>query len=241
MNRKAVVLLCLAALGAVLVLGGCQKEAASDGQDGEGFAIDKDTSYAIGMYLASQFPIPEAHYDYDSFMEGFKAFSEAEETRFSMDEGIAKIQAVFQGIQEKTAVKNLEEGKAFLTENGAKPGIITTSSGLQYEVISEGGGAYPGAADTVEVNYEGTLLDGTVFDSSYVRGEPASFPLNRVIPGWTEGIQLMNVGSTCRFFIPSDLAYGPEGMQSIPPNATLTFKVELLSIVDTGAEADPAQ
>ncbi|MDR0718816.1 MAG: FKBP-type peptidyl-prolyl cis-trans isomerase [Treponema sp.] len=238
MNRKRVVLLCLAALGTVLVLGGCQKKAAPDGQ---GLAIDKDTSYAIGMYLASQFPIPEAHYDYDSFMEGFKAFSEAEETRFSMDEGIAKIQAIFQGIQEETAARNLEEGKAFLEENGAKPGIITTSSGLQYEVISEGAGPSPGVADTVEVNYEGTLLDGTVFDSSYVRGEPVSFPLNRVIPGWTEGLQLMSVGSTYRFFIPSDLAYGPDGMQSIPPNATLTFKVDLLSIVDTGAEADPAQ
>jgi FKBP-type peptidyl-prolyl cis-trans isomerase len=250
MNRKSVVLCrlatlgrlaklgSLAALGAVFILGGCQKKSVSDGQ---GIIMDKDTSYAIGMYLASQFSIPEAHYDYDAFKEGFKAFAEAEETRFSMDEGIAKIQAVFQGLQEKEAAKNREEGQVFLTENGAKPGIITTSSGLQYEVISEGGGPFPGASDTVEVNYEGTLLDGTVFDSSYARGQSISFSLNRVILGWTEGIQLMSVGSTYRFFIPSDLAYGPQGMESIPPNAALIFKVDLLSIMDAGAEASPAQ
>jgi FKBP-type peptidyl-prolyl cis-trans isomerase len=126
--------------------------------------------------------------------------------------------------------KNRAEGEAFLAENRLKAGVVTTASGLQYEVISEGTGAKPAASDMVQVNYEGTFLDGTVFDSSYERGEPLTFPLNGVIPGWTEGVQLMSEGSTYRFFIPSDLAYG-DGGGRMPPNAMLIFKVELISIV----------
>ncbi|GHU66112.1 hypothetical protein FACS189447_06320 [Spirochaetia bacterium] len=201
--------------------------------------IDKDTSYSIGMYIASQFTIPDASYNYNSFSDGFKAFTEAKETKFSMDDAIAKIQALFEQVNAREEAKNqelgsrsLDEGLAFLAENGNKPGITTTSSGLQYEVITEGTGAAPAAQDTVRVHYEGTLLDGTVFDSSYARGEPIEFPLNGVIPGWTEGLQLMTEGSTYRLFIPSDLAYGPQGAGGlIPPNAALIFKVELLAVV----------
>ncbi|MBE8167722.1 MAG: FKBP-type peptidyl-prolyl cis-trans isomerase [Shewanella sp.] len=128
------------------------------------------------------------------------------------------------------AKKNTEEGKKFLAENAKKEGVKTTASGLQYEVITEGKGAKPAAEDTVVVHYRGTLIDGTEFDSSYKRNEPATFPLNRVIPGWTEGVQLMNVGSKFRFVIPSNLAYGERDTGSIPADSTLIFEVELKSI-----------
>jgi hypothetical protein len=120
--------------------------------------------------------------------------------------------------------------RAFLAENGKKAGVTTTASGLQYEVLKQGTGAKPAATDTVKVHYEGKLLDGTVFDSSVQRGEPVSFPLNRVIPGWTEGVQLMTVGSKYKFVIPSELAYGDQGAGPIPPHSVLQFEVELLSI-----------
>jgi FKBP-type peptidyl-prolyl cis-trans isomerase FklB len=126
---------------------------------------------------------------------------------------------------------NISKGLDFLVENGKKEGVITTESGLQYEVMVAGTGAYPLASDEVLVHYHGTLIDGTVFDSSVDRGEPISFPLNGVIPGWTEGLQLMKVGSKHKLFIPSSLAYGERGAgQLIGPNTTLVFEVELISI-----------
>lgn len=130
------------------------------------------------------------------------------------------------------AEKNMKEGQAFLAENKNKPGVKTTASGLQYEVVTEGTGPMPKATDKVKVHYEGRLIDGTVFDSSIKRGQPISFPLNGVIPGWTEGLQLMKVGSKYRFYIPSNLAYGENGFAGSPigPNATLIFDVELLGI-----------
>jgi FKBP-type peptidyl-prolyl cis-trans isomerase len=124
-----------------------------------------------------------------------------------------------------------DAGKAFLEANGKKEGVTTTASGLQYKVIKAGTGAKPKATDTVNVHYKGTFLDGKTFDSSYDRGQPISFPLNGVIAGWTEGVQLMPVGSTYEFYIPSNLAYGERGAGgAIPPNATLIFVVELLGI-----------
>jgi FKBP-type peptidyl-prolyl cis-trans isomerase FkpA len=131
-----------------------------------------------------------------------------------------------------TPEENQAAGIAFLAENAKKPNIKTTVSGLQYEVLSKGTGTVsPAATDTITVHYKGTTLDGTVFDSSYDRGAPASFPLNRVIAGWTEGVQLMKVGDKFRFYIPADLAYGSEGAgRLIAPNATLIFEVELIKI-----------
>jgi FKBP-type peptidyl-prolyl cis-trans isomerase FkpA len=132
--------------------------------------------------------------------------------------------------EEVESAKNLEDGIAFLQENGKKEGVITTESGLQYEVITEGDGPKPTDSSTVFVFYEGTLLDGTVFDSSYETGDTINFPLNQVIQGWTEGLQLMPVGSTYKFYIPSNLAYGSRATGPIPANSTLIFKVELLAV-----------
>ena len=127
--------------------------------------------------------------------------------------------------------ENKAAGETFLAENAKKPGIVTTASGLQYEVITEGTGASPKATDTVSVHYLGTTLDGKEFDSSYKRGAPASFPLNRVIAGWTEGLQLMKEGGKSRLFIPANLAYGENAPSSkIGPNATLIFEVELVKV-----------
>ena len=128
------------------------------------------------------------------------------------------------------AKANLEKGKKFLEENAKKKGVTVTKSGLQYEVITEGKGPKPKASDMVKVHYTGTLINGTKFDSSVDRKEPAEFPLDHVIPGWTEGVQLMNVGSKYKFYLPSELAYGEQGAGSIPANSVLVFEVELLSI-----------
>ncbi|MGJ0490405.1 FKBP-type peptidyl-prolyl cis-trans isomerase [Methylobacter sp.] len=130
-----------------------------------------------------------------------------------------------------TPEENKAAGEAFLAENAKKPNIITTASGLQYEILKKGEGATPSATDNVTVHYKGTTIDGNEFDSSYSRGEPATFPLNRVIPGWTEGVQLMQEGAKYRFYIPSDLAYGAHGAgRLIGPNSTLIFDVELINI-----------
>lgn len=132
---------------------------------------------------------------------------------------------------QKAATLNLEKGSAFLAENSKKEGVKTTASGLQYEVLQSGSGeSHPTASSTVRVHYHGTLTDGTVFDSSVERGETISFPLNRVIPGWTEGVQLMKVGDKFRFFIPSNLGYGNRSTGKIPSGSTLIFDVELFEI-----------
>jgi FKBP-type peptidyl-prolyl cis-trans isomerase FkpA len=128
------------------------------------------------------------------------------------------------------SMQTMEEGIAFLEENGRREGVTTTASGLQYEVITLGDGPMPTETSTVSVFYEGTLIDGTIFDSSYDSGDTISFPLNGVIPGWTEGLQLMPVGSTYKFYIPSNLAYGERATGPIPGNSTLIFKVELLEV-----------
>lgn len=158
-----------------------------------------------------------------------------------------EMQTVLQGLDQKLndkrleqaetlAAKAIEEGQKFLSDNKAKEGVVTTESGLQYEVLTAGEGDKPVAEDTVEVHYRGTLTDGTEFDSSYTRGEPAKFPLNRVIPGWTEGVQLMSVGAKYKFVIPAELAYGDRDTGTIPANSTLVFEVELISIEKAPAE-----
>jgi len=218
-----------------VLLGACKKDE-KPAED----ALDKDSSYAFGMIIAMQMGLNGLHFDYNALADGFRDVNEEKETRLTPEQAMEKINLAINKIQEETnekmwleGEKNRDEGEAFLASNKDKSGVITTASGLQYEVIIQGSGPKPEATDMVQVNYEGMLINGIVFDSSYARGEPVEFPLDRVIPGWTEGVQLMNVGSTYRFFIPSDLAYGPGGAGgAIPPNATLIFKVELLSILE---------
>jgi FKBP-type peptidyl-prolyl cis-trans isomerase len=140
-----------------------------------------------------------------------------------------------------SAQKNKTEGEKFLADNKKKEGVKTTASGLQYKVLKEGSGPQPQGSDVVTVNYRGTLIDGTEFDSSYKRGQPATFPLTGVIKGWTEGLQLMKVGSKYQLFIPSNLAYGERQMgPDIGPDSTLTFEVELLDVKPAGAAASPS-
>ncbi|NLB86012.1 MAG: FKBP-type peptidyl-prolyl cis-trans isomerase, partial [Bacteroidales bacterium] len=189
-------------------------------------------SYAIGVQIGANF----AQQGLDSLMninlilEGIKD-QIAKNAKIDIAETDQIIQEFFSEMQKSQSAGKLEEGENFLKENGKREGVTTTPSGLQYEVITMGEGEKPNATSTVKVNYRGTLLDGTEFDSSYARNEPISFPLNGVIKGWTEGLQYMPVGSKFKFYIPWDLAYGERGAgQLIGPYETLIFEVELLSI-----------
>jgi FKBP-type peptidyl-prolyl cis-trans isomerase len=208
-------------------------EAQSQPVLGEAEGADPDVSYAFGVALGADLRQTGLRFNYDEFIKAFKDSIEGKDTRISTEEASDIIRTAYDAAMAARAEENKQREAAYLAENGGKSGIQTTASGLQYEVIVQGTGPKPGASSTVEVHYEGTLIDGTVFDSSYVRGESAQFPLDRVIPGWAEGIQLMSQGSTYRLFIPSELAYGPQGAGNfIPPNSLLIFKVELLSIVE---------
>ncbi|MDQ6955104.1 MAG: FKBP-type peptidyl-prolyl cis-trans isomerase [Mariprofundaceae bacterium] len=206
-------------------------------------------SYAIGLDVANSLKNLGADIDRAAFLEAFNAQLDGAKARLTAEEAAKAKQEFFQKRAAKQAEerkasgeKSKAEGEVFLAENGKKDGIITTDSGLQYEVLKMGDGKKPVATDKVKVHYRGTLLNGTEFDSSYKRGQPISFPLNGVIKGWTEGVQLMPTGSKFKFYIPSELAYGEKGAgTAIPGNATLIFEVELLAIeTEKPAEAKPA-
>ncbi|MGD8347063.1 MAG: FKBP-type peptidyl-prolyl cis-trans isomerase [Lysobacterales bacterium] len=193
--------------------------------------------YVFGMEIGNQLKQGGADFDIDTLTEALKAAYNNEELAMTPEQAaavrneyIAARRAEAQAAQQEVASKNAADGDKFLLENAQKEGVEVTDSGLQYQVITMGDGPKPAATDTVTVHYRGTLLDGTEFDSSYSRNQEATFGLNQVIPGWTEGLQLMPVGSKFKFFIPSGLAYGPNGPPSIGPNATLIFEVELLGI-----------
>ena len=197
--------------------------------------FEKKLGYMLGNDIGTQFKTMPVKFDLDMFFEAITDCVEGNACKLSDEDKMAVQQQLQLEMTEKANVAgsaNQEEGTAFLDANKAKDGITETESGLQYEVLTEGEGDSPESAESeVTVHYEGKLLDGTVFDSSVARGEAATFPLNRVIKGWTEGVQLMKVGSKYRFFIPSELAYGPQGAGGqIGPNATLIFEVELLAI-----------
>ena len=199
-------------------------------------------SYAFGLFTAETFKQIQADsdgkytLDLDHFTKGIKEMLNdsprlSEEAKESvMTEFSQKMQSLAIEKQELESMKAKETGVQFLAANGKAEGVKTTASGLQYKVIKEGNGISPKATDEVSVHYVGTMLDGSIFDSSRERGESVSFGLDQVIPGWTEGIQLMKVGSTYEFFIPSDLAYGDQGNQGIPGGSVLKFEVELLGI-----------
>lgn len=199
-------------------------------------SLSERISYSYGLMIARQLSDRGIEIDQAQFMAAFQSVLEKKEPLLNEDE----VSAAFSENQKMLDAKNvtgpdkenLDKGNAFLAENAKKEGVKTTASGLQYEVIKEGDGAKPKATDEVKVHYHGTLIDGKVFDSSVERGEPAEFPLNRVIPGWTEGVQLMSKGSKYRFFIPYDLAYGDRGAGAdIKPYSALVFEVELLDIL----------
>ena len=199
-------------------------------------SLTERISYAYGLMIARQLSDRGIEIDLARFSEAFKAVMEKKEPLLSEDEVSAAFAENQKMLDAKNATgpdkENLDKGIAFLAENAKKEGVKTTASGLQYEVIKEGEGAKPKSTDEVRVHYHGTLIDGKVFDSSVERGEPTEFPLNRVIPGWTEGVQLMSKGSKYRFFIPYDLAYGDRGAGAdIKPYSALIFEVELLDIL----------
>lgn len=190
-------------------------------------------SYAWGIAMGQQLKaMGVKEIDSASFKDGVKVAFDGGTPEIPMEEAQKLINDYLNDLQAKAEAKAREAGEKFLAENKVKEGVKETASGLQYTVIKEGEGATPTAEDEVTVHYTGKLLDGTVFDSSVNRGEPATFPLNRVIPGWTEGVQLMKEGAKYMFFIPSDLAYGPQGIpNAIPPHSTLIFEVELIRVI----------
>mgnify|MGYP003364794640 FL=1 len=201
--------------------------------------MDK-VSYALGLGIGQQLAqMGASDLNIDDFADAIKDVINGNELKVPHKDAQTIVQEYFRQQEERINAIRAEQGKAakaegekFLAENGKKEGVVTLKSGLQYEVLREGNGKKPKATDQVKCHYEGTLINGQVFDSSYKRNEPAVFPLNHVIPGWTEGLQLMQEGAKYRFYIPYILAYGESGAGgSIPPFATLIFDVELLEVM----------
>jgi FKBP-type peptidyl-prolyl cis-trans isomerase len=223
--KRAIISLCLFAIALSVNAGAIRDEVNFTGEKGR-------TSYAFGMTVGEELKESGIELNNSAFMEGLKSVMEGKQTIMDREEALEIVQDAFESaFRRKSAELQIKE-ELFLAENAARPVIKTTASGLQYEVLEEGSGPMPVASDTVLVHYTGTFIDGTVFDSSYDRGKPEEIPLNMVIPGWAEGIQLMNVGSKCRIYIPSNLAYGEFGAgQVIPPYSTLIFTIDLFEIV----------
>ena len=201
--------------------------------------MDK-VSYALGIGIGHQLAnMGGQELNIDDFAQAVKDVLGGKELKIKSSEAQQIVQEFFAQQEQKISKQRAEAGKAhkeagekYLAENAKKDGVITLPSGLQYQVLKEGNGKKPSAKDTVMCHYEGTLIDGTIFDSSYQRGEPATFPLQQVIAGWTEGLQLMQEGAKYRFFIPYRLGYGAGGAgASIPPFAALVFDVELIQVV----------
>ena len=209
---------------------------------------EKDkVSYMIGHQIGSNFKRDGLDVDLNMLTTGMKEAIAGEKSPLSPEESQKLMSELQKSLQTKAEAKqkvdsekNTAAGKAFLAENAKKPGVKVLPSGLQYKVITEGKGDSPKATDTVSTNYKGTLIDGTEFDSSYKRGQPAKFPVNGVIKGWTEALQLMKPGAKWQVYVPSDLAYGARGAgELIGPNATLIFEVELLGIEPPKPAAAP--
>lgn len=233
---------------AMVVMAGCSAGTQQAKDKKAELSLDSESakfSYVIGLDVGKYLKTIGSKLDLAAFDAAVTSVIRGEKPMLSSKEIAAAKQAVLKmqqgkmlakqkellAKQTKAGLKNKAEGEKFLAENAKKEGVKTTASGLQYQVIKSGDGAKPKATDKVKVNYEGQLIDGTVFDSSYKRGKPVTFPLNQVIKGWTEGLQLMPVGSKYRFFLPSELAYGSNAPgNKIGPNSALIFDVELLSI-----------
>ena len=194
--------------------------------------MDK-VSYALGLSLGNNLLNSGINsLNYNKLAKGIQDVLDNNEPEMSNQEAQAIINDFFQALQEKASEQTIKEGKSFLEDNAKRAEVITLESGLQYEILTKGNGAIPVSTDKVRVHYHGTLIDGTVFDSSVRRGQPAEFGVTQVIRGWVEALQLMPVGSKWKLFIPSDLAYGAQGAgQQIGPHTTLVFEVELIDIV----------
>jgi FKBP-type peptidyl-prolyl cis-trans isomerase FklB len=190
-------------------------------------------SYALGLSLGNNLKSSGIDsLDYTKLAKGIADVLEQNQTEMSAQEAQAIIGEFFQALQEKASAGAINEGKAFLAENAKRSEVITLESGLQYEIMTAANGPIPTATDKVKVHYHGSLINGTVFDSSVNRGEPATFGVMQVISGWVEALQLMPVGSKWKLFIPSNLAYGAQGAgQQIGPHTTLVFEVELIEII----------
>lgn len=225
-------------IAAVLIAGltGCQ----STGEKDVKLETQKDkVSYSIGISVGNNLKKDSVAFTPEAFLRGVMDAAADSAHRLMTDKEIEETMTTFrQELQEKkmenakaAGMKNKSEGEAFLAENAKKPGVVSVPSGLQYRIITEGKGKKPTASSTVTTQYRGKLLDGTEFDSSYKRGQPATFPVSGVIKGWTEALQMMKEGSTWELYIPASLAYGEHGAGGvIPPNATLIFEIELVSV-----------
>ncbi|MDX2374765.1 FKBP-type peptidyl-prolyl cis-trans isomerase [Psychrobacter sp. PP-21] len=241
--KKITTLSVSALASAILLMTGCSTNNGSQETAAQSVSITEQSSasekvgYSLGFMMAEGNKEAVKDLNLDTFEKGFRDGYEGNDSALTQEQ-MQEVLMTYQKEQEEQFVKDMENkatenktaGTAYLAENAKKEGVKQTESGLQYKVLKEGTGKSPKATDVVEVNYEGKLIDGTVFDSSYERGEPIEFPLNQVIAGWTEGLQLMKEGGKYEFYIPSDIAYGEAGNAGIEPNSTLIFTVELLSV-----------
>ena len=241
--KKITTLSVSALVSAMLLVTGCstnngnQETSAQSVSVTEKSPANEKVGYSLGYMMAEGNKEAVGDLNLDTFEKGFRDGYEGTDSALTQEQ-MQEVLMTYQKEQEEKFVKDMESkatdnkaaGEAFLVANAKKEGVKETASGLQYKVIAPGTGKSPKATDVVEVNYEGKLIDGTVFDSSYERGEPIEFPLNQVIAGWTEGLQLMKEGGKYEFYIPSDIAYGEAGNSGIEPNSTLIFTVELLKV-----------
>lgn len=241
--KKITTLTVSALVSAMLLATGCStnngnKESATQSVSiTEQSPATEKVGYSLGFMMAEGNKEAVQDLNLDTFQQGFRDGYEGKESALTQEQ-MEEVLMAYQKEQEEKFVADMQtkaeenktKGAAFLAENAKKEGVKETASGLQYKVLTAGTGKSPKATDVVEVNYEGKLIDGTVFDSSYERGEPIEFPLNQVIAGWTEGLQLMKEGGKYEFYIPSDIAYGEAGNSGIEPNSTLIFTVELLKV-----------
>lgn len=226
MNKQLLVVSTLVASAMALNLG-CEKKPKLDTDLGK-------ASYAIGQQIGSNLKNQNIEIDPDTLAISIKEASQGKEARLKPEEmqaALMKLQEDIMKKQTEQAEKNKTEGAAFLEKNKTAEGVKTTASGLQYVVVTEGKGKTPTVNDTVKAHYKGTLINGEQFDSSYDRGQPAEFPVNGVIKGWTEALQLMKTGGKMKLFIPSELGYGPAARPGIPANSVLVFEVELVDVV----------
>ncbi len=230
------------ALGGALLISACQQNGAAPAGSAGDAALDTEAqkfSYSAGYEIGTRLgQMGEVDVDLGALTAGLSDAYNGSDARLTDEEMAAVKQSVYKAAAEKRnaerseqAGANLSEGQAFLAENAEKEGVVTTESGLQYMIVEEGEGEAPSATDTVVVHYTGTLLDGSEFDSSHKRGQPATFKLNGVIKGWTEGLQMVKPGGKAKLFIPPELAYGERGAGAmIGPNQTLIFDVELIEV-----------